>query len=64
MKKSETGEQNSSIQQRKAAIKSNDPEKIFMQFMKDVYGNSAEDELQQKEKEIFVEAASNMKMDV
>ena len=35
-----------------------------MQFMKDVYGNSAEDELQQKEKEIFVEAASNMKMDV
>ena len=64
LKKSETGEQNYSIQQRKAAIKSNDPEKIFMQFMKDVYGNSAEDELQQKEKEIFVEAASNMKMDV
>ena len=64
LKKSETGEQNCSIQQRKAAIKSNDPEKIFMQFMKDVYGNSAEDELQQKEKEIFVEAASNMKMDV
>ena len=64
LKKFETGEQNYSIQQRKAAIKSNDPEKIFMQFMKDVYGNSAEDELQQKEKEIFVEAASNMKMDV
>lgn len=64
MKKHETGEQNFSIQLRKEAIKSNDPEKIFMQFMKDVYGDSAEDELQQKEKELFVEAASNLKMDV
>lgn len=49
---------NSSIQERKDAILSNDPEKIFIQFMKDANGICEDEELFQKQKELFVREAS------
>ena len=47
----------SAIEQRKRAIDSNDPEKIFEQFMSDI-GEDIESELVQKQKEIFVKEAN------
>ena len=56
------GQTNASIQERRDAIISNDPEKIFNQFMKDVYGERSDAELQaddlfQEQKKLFVEEA-------
>ena len=56
------GQANASIQERRDAIISNDPEKIFNQFMKDVYGERSDAELQaddlfQEQKKLFVEEA-------
>lgn len=50
----------SSIQERKAAILSNDPEKIFIQFMKEANGDDEENDLFQKQKEIFVQEATHL----
>ena len=49
---------NSSIQERKDAILSNDPEKIFVQFMKDANAACEDEELFQKQKELFVREAT------
>ena len=43
MKEENLGGKNVSIQSRKEAIDSNDPEKIFCQFMKDLYGDAFDD---------------------
>ena len=43
MKEENLGGKNVSIQSRKEAIDSNDPEKIFCQFMKDLYGDVFDD---------------------
>ena len=48
----------SSIQERKEAILSNDPEKIFIQFMKDANPDFENDDLFQKQKALFVQEAT------
>ncbi|MCR4821314.1 MAG: exonuclease SbcCD subunit D C-terminal domain-containing protein [Treponema sp.] len=52
------GGQSETIQERKEAILSNDPEKIFLQFMKDAGGECEDEELFLRQKEIFVSEAA------
>ena len=54
---------NLSIQQRKEAINSHNPEKIFNQFIKDVYGDvSDKDSLDffDEQRKIFTQEAANV----
>ncbi len=61
MKEENLGGKNVSIQSRKEAIDSNDPEKIFCQFMKDLYGDVFnEGELFQAQKKIFLQEAGEL----
>ncbi len=61
MKEENLGGKNVSIQSRKEAIDSNDPEKIFCQFMKDLYGDVFDDgELFQAQKKIFLQEAGEL----
>lgn len=61
MKEENLGGKNISIQSRKEAIDSNDPEKIFCQFMKDLYGDAFDDgELFQAQKKIFLKEAGEL----
>ena len=61
MKEENLGGKNVSIQSRKEAIDSNDPEKIFCQFMKDLYGDVFDDgELFQTQKKIFLQEAGEL----
>ena len=61
MKEENLGGKNVSIQSRKEAIDSNDPEKIFCQFMKDLYGDVFDDgELFQAQKKIFLKEAGEL----
>ena len=53
-------QKNSTIQQRKEAILSNDPEKIFIQFMKDANAGLEDDELFQKQKTLFIKEATEL----
>ena len=61
MKEENLGGKNVSIQSRKEAIDSNDPEKIFCQFMKDLYRDAFDDgELFQAQKKIFLQEAGEL----
>ncbi len=61
MKEENLGGKNVSIQSRKEAIDSNDPEKIFCQFMKDLYRDAFDDgELFQAQKKIFLKEAGEL----
>ncbi len=61
MKEENLGGTNVSIKSRKEAIDSNDPEKIFCQFMKDLYGDVFDDsELFLAQKKIFLQKAGEL----
>lgn len=50
-----------SLEQKEKAIKSNNPEEIFSQFLSDLYGEESETEIRKKEKELFLEESKNLK---
>lgn len=50
-----------SLEQKEKAIKSNNPEEIFSQFLSDLYGEESETEIRKKEKELFLEESKNVK---
>ena len=57
--------ENNQISQRRVAIQSNNSEKIFEQFIQELYGeNACEDELVKKEKEVFLTETKNYSWEV
>lgn len=56
----EAAKKSSSIKERKEAISSRDPAKIFNQFLKDIYEDRTDDKTVEMEKEIFLREASTI----